>query len=378
MTTETAAAPPAPPPAAPAQPAAPNPAQRIVKIALIALLGVFVYTVIADRLTPYTAQATLNVPLAQIAAEVSGEVVAVEVKDNAAVRKGDVLFRIDREPVEIAVRTAEANLAVAVQGADVSALDVQYALADLAKQKIDLKTTDELGRIVLDLAKRNAVSETTAIRARSSMDISRADIARLQIELERARTRLGEAGADNAKVKQAQAAVDQARLDLRNTQVVAPGNGVITNLRLTPGQFVNRGAPVLTFIESGNRWLVAAMRENQLGNISPGDEVGVSFDDMPGHVFSGRVHSVGWGVAQGGETPTGQLPDLQAPNGWLREPQRFPVRIVLDPVTDKDDPQPPERSGAQANVVVYCGENSIFNPPARLWLRVVSLFSYLR
>src|SRR5687768_115713 len=363
-------------PAAPAA-APPTPARRLVQITLAVLGGLFVYHMIADRVTPYTAQSALNAPLTQVAAQVSGQVVSVEAFDNAPVTKGQVLFRIDRLPLQIALRNAEANLAVAVQAADVSELDVRYAEADLGKMQIDRSTTDELGRIVIGLAERKAVSETTAIRARSSMEISRADVQRAEVELQRARVRLGESGADNAKVRQALALLEQARLDLRNATVVAPADGVVTNLRLASGQYANRGSPVLTFIEDGRRWITAEMRENQLGNIDPGDEVGIVFDDQPGRVFSGRVDSIGWGISQGGEAPTGTLPDVPPPGGWLREPQRFPVRIVVDPV-DKDDPQPPSRSGAQANIVVYTKERSIFNPIARLWLRAIAIVSYAR
>jgi multidrug resistance efflux pump len=365
------------PPPAPPAPAA-NPARRIFIIAFAMLVGVLAYKVIADRLTPYTAQAAVDVPLAQIAAEVNGEVIALRVQDNAFVKKGQVLFLIDPEPFQIALKTAEANLAVALQNAQVSELDINYAKADLEKQRTNLSTSRELGTIVLDLAKKNAVSETSAIRARSDMEISSVDVVRAQVELERAKGRLGESGYDNAKVKQALAALEQAKLDLKNSTVIAPADGVITNLRLRPGQFVSRGAPLLSFIAGGPRWITAAMRENQLGNINRGDRVLVAFDEQPGHLFEGTVDSVGWGVAQGGEAPNGQLPDLTAPSGWLREPQRFPVRVVLAPVPKDEEVQPPDRSGAQANVVVFTGRNFVFNPLAHLWLRAVALVSYLR
>jgi multidrug resistance efflux pump len=350
----------------------------VIQIALIALLVLFVYHVIADRLTPYTAQASVDTPFAQVAPQVSGQVIAVEVRDNAPTRKGQVLFRIDPQPFEIALRTAEANLAVAIQGADVSELDVAYAKADLEKQRIELATNNKLGRIVLNLWEKQAVSETTAIRARSAMDTTSADVTRAEVQLERARSALGETGDNNAKVKQARAAVEQAKLDLHNTTVLAPADGVITNLRLSTGQFVSRGAPVLTFIEHGRRWVTAAMRENQLGNIDPGDEVVVAFDELPGRLFKGHVDSLGWGVTKGNEVPTGQLPDLAAPSGWLREPQQFPVRIVVDPVDDHEAAPPLGRSGAQANVVVLAEKGSIFNPIARLWMRAITLLSYLR
>ena len=94
------------------------------------------------------------------------------------------------------------------------------------------------------------------------------------------------------------------------------------------------------------------MRENQLGNVAPGNKVLVALDDSPGQLFPGRVESIGWGITQGDETPTGQLPDVQAAAGWLREPQRFPVRIMLTP-SDDGETLASGRSGAQANVMVF-------------------------
>lgn len=355
--------------------------QRVRKLALAtlgALTLLFVYHLFADRFTPYTSQATVDTFLVQIAPEVSGPVTVVGVIDNHPVEKGQVLFQIDPQSFQIALRSAEAGLAVAMQGADASEADVRVADAQLQRQRVDLATSEELGRIVLDLSAKKALSETTAIRARSDIAKTRAEILRVEAEAERARIRLGETGDNNAQVRQARASVEQARLDLRRSTVRAPADGVVTNLRLSPGQFANRGQPVLSFIADGRRWVTAAMRENQLGNIAPGNRALVTFDDRPGQVFPARVQSVGWGIAQGGEAPSGQLPRVEAPNGWLREPQRFPVQIVLDPPEDGDEPLPPGRSGAQANVVVLTRETSVMNPLARLWIRLVAVLSFLQ
>ncbi|MHA6205965.1 HlyD family secretion protein [Dyella soli] len=351
---------------------------NIVRVTLIVLFVLFVYHVISDRITPYTSQATVDTFLVQIAPEVSGQVISVEVADNHEVRKGQALFRIDPLPFQIALRSARANLSVATQNAEASEADVRVADAQLNRQRVDLTASQQLGKIVLDLSSKRALSETAAIRARADIAKSQAEISRGVAESERARVRLGEAGNANAQVRQALAAVEQAQLDLRQSTVTAPADGVVTNLRLSPGQFANRGQPVLSFIADGPRWVTAAMRENQLGNIVPGDHAYVVFDDQPGKVFDARVDSVGWGVAQGGEEPKGQLPKIEAPSGWLREPQRFPVRLVLDPPTDAADRLPPGRSGAQANVVVLTREHSVFNPVSRLWIWLVAMLSYLR
>ena len=375
MSTEPQSNPEAPsaPPAAEAKPA-----HRIAKVTLGVLLALFVYHLFADRVTPYTSQATIDTFLVQIAPEVSGPVVKVAVSDNRKVKKGQLLFQIDPKPFQIALRAAEANLALAVQSADSSAADVLVADATLRRQRVDLAASQELGQIVLDLSAKRALAETAAIRARADIAKTRAETTRAEAEAERARIRLGDVGDRNPQVRQALVAVDQAKLDLRNVTVVAPADGVVTNLRLAPGQFANRGQPVLSFIADGPRWVTADMRENQLGNIAPGNLARVVFDDHPGRVFPARVDSIGWGIAQGGEAPTGQLPEVTAPTGWLREPQRFQVRIVMDPPKDESQRLPPGRSGGQANVVVLTRETSVANPLARLWIWMIAKMSYLQ
>lgn len=229
-----------------------------------------------------------------------------------------------------------------------------------------------------DLVEKRALAQTNAIRARADIAKTQADVVRAEAEVERARRNLGTAGQGNPKIQQAMAALQQAQLDLRNTTVTAPADGVVTNLRLSAGQFVNRGQPLLSFIQYGPRWISAAMRENQLGNLASGNEVLVALDDNPGRVFPGRVESIGWGVAQGGEAPTGQLPDVQAAAGWLREPQRFPVRIMLTPTSDGKAALASGRSGAQANVIVFTNPDSLLNPIGRLRIRLIALLSYLQ
>lgn len=357
---------------------APNPVRNIVLIALIILLALFAYHVLSDRFTPYTSQARVVTFLTQVAPEVAGDVQEVGAKDNSRVNKGQLLFRIDPEPYQVAIRAAEANLAVALQAADVSVADVSAARAQLHKNRVDFAASRKLGKIVTDLVDKRALAETQGIRAEADVGKSAADIARAEADLRKALANLGAPGMANPKVRQALAALDQARLDLRNTTVVAPANGIVTNLRLATGQFVSPGQPLLSFLESGPRWISADMRENQLGNVRPGQKVLIVLDILPGKLFHGRVHSVGFGVSQGDEAPTGQLASNPPDQGWLRDPQRFPVRVLLDPEDAKEAGIDIGRSGAQANVMIFTEEDSIMNPIGRLWLKVVALLSYLQ
>jgi multidrug resistance efflux pump len=162
------------------------------------------------------------------------------------------------------------------------------------------------------------------------------------------------------------------------TTVIAPADGVVTNLRLAPGQYVGPGQPLLSFLERGPRWISADMRENQLGNVKPGQDVTIALDLLPGKLFHGRVHSVGWGISQGDEAPSGQLAAQPADQGWLRDPQLFPVRILILPDEAKEAGIDVGRSGAQANVIIFANDGSIMNPIGRLWIKVVALMSYLQ
>jgi len=355
-----------------------NPLRKIILVTLITLLVLFAYHVLSDRYTPYSSQARVEAFLTQVSPEVAGDVLEVGVKDNSVVRKGQLLFRIDPEPYQVAVRSAEANLSVALQAADVSVADVAAAQAQLKKQTVDLAASRELGGIVVDLVGQHALAETQGIRARAEVAKTQADVTRAAADVRKAQANLGEPGMRNPKVRQALAALEQARLDLRNSEVRAPANGIVTNLRLAPGQYVAPGQPLLSFLESGPRWISADLRENQLGNVKAGQDVTIALDILPGKLFRGKVHSVGWGVSQGDEAPSGQLATVQTPQGWIREPQRFPVRILLLPGDKDEEKLDPGRSGSQANVIIYTSDKSLMNPIGKLWIKLISLLSYLQ
>ena len=150
-----------------------SPMRKIILGALLLLLILFIYHVLSDRYTPYTSQARVETFLTQIAPEVAGDVLEVDVKDNSRVQKGQLLFRIDPEPYQVAVRAAEANLSVALQGADVSEADIVAAKAQIAKQRADLAASRELNSIVTNLVAKRALSETQGIRWRADTQPAR-------------------------------------------------------------------------------------------------------------------------------------------------------------------------------------------------------------
>ena len=224
-----------------AQPAA-NPMRKIILVVLLLLLILFIYHVLSDRFTPYTSQARVEFFLTQIAPEVAGDVLEVGVKDNGQVRKGSSCFASTRACISLPFRRRRRTFPVALQGADVSVADVAAARAQIQKQRVDLSANRE--------SIRSSPASWIKMRWRgrrkfdSTSDVGKtqADLTGALADLRKAEANLGAPGLRNPKVRQALAALDQARLDLKNTRVVAPAAGIVTNLRLAAGQYVTPGS----------------------------------------------------------------------------------------------------------------------------------------
>ena len=350
-----------------------SPARRWTLIVLAVGLGLVTYNLIADRLTPYTSDATVQAYLVHIAPEVAGQVVEVGVTDNQRVAAGDLLFRLDPQRYAAAVRQVEAALDRAGQAVGANPAGVAAAEAGVADARSRLANVQAEATRIYQLVERGVYSEARRDMMQRQLEGGEAGVAAAEAQLEQARQELGPQGEDNPDLRAALAELERARLDLLETTVEAPGDGLVSNLQLTGGQFVVAGQPALTFIDVQAVWLSANFRENNLGNMAPGDPVDIALDVRPGEVFPGVVESVGWGVDTGEQTAASGLPVIRAPTGWLREAQRFPVRVRFE----TDGYPQGIRYGSQASLVVYTGDGWLVNGLAWLWLWLVSWLSYL-
>jgi len=360
-------------PPAPAEPASPtpNPLRRIALTVVLIVSVLFVLSILMERSTPSTSQAVVQGYVVQMASEVGGRVVEIAVLDNARVEAGQLLYRIDPQPYKIAIAEAEARLEETGQalGANTAAVDAAQAQTVSARAQRD--NVREQARRVRQLVERGVYARARLDEATASLSSAEAAVVKAQADLQRARQELGPTGTDNPQFKQALAQLEKARLDLVRTDVTAPADGVITNLQLAVGQVVSAGQPALTFIDGGTIWVSAAFKENSLEHVQADDTAEVVFDVLPGRTFSARVESVGWGVAQAGSSAS-TLPSVRNQSGWVREPQRFPVRLVMT------EPYPKGlRYGSQATVVIYTGENPVANFLGAFTARLVALLTYV-
>lgn len=350
-----------------------NPGRRWVIGILLLCLVIFGYSLIADRLTPYTSQGLVQAFVVGIAPEVAGRVTEVNVVDNQEVAAGGVLFRIDPEPYEIAVEKAEADVAATGQDIGVNTAGVSAAQANVAEAQAHLTNVQEQAGRTFDLVRKGVFAAARGDQATAVLETAKAQMRKAEAELVQARESLGPKGADNPQLRAATATLAKAQRDLINTRVLAPTDGLITNLQLTLGQYAPAGQPVMTFIDRRSHWVVASFRENSLEHVTAGAPVEIVFDALPGRIVTGRVESIGWGVDNFNEGQFGGLPTIKNQTGWIRDPQRFAVRIELD----AEEYLAGLRHGSQANVVIYTGENGIANWLGRIFIRLVSYLTYV-
>jgi multidrug resistance efflux pump len=349
-----------------------DPVRRATRVVLGVAILLFLWYVAADRLTPFTHQARVRGYVVPIVPQVAGVLTEVEVRLNQPVEKGQVLARIDRRSYELAVRRAEAELEQAGQDIGAGTEGVAAAEAELAEARTQLAYDLRDAERTFELERQGVSPKKDADRARTRIERSRAAVEKAEAELDQARAQLGDEGAQNPRIRAALTALEAARLDLERATLRAPTDGGVTNVRLDVGQYAQVGQPLMTFVSTTDVWVEAYLRENNLGNLEPGDPVDVALDVAPGRVFAGAVASVGYGVSWDRSTPGG-LPSVPSARGWLRDPQRFPVviRFVDDAARGL------RREGGQADVVVYTGGNWLLNAIAWLWIRVASLLSYV-
>lgn len=353
-----------------------DPVRRWTIILLVVVLVLLSWYLVSDRLAPFTSQARVHALVVPIAAEVSGTVISVNVGNNQRVTAGQELFQLDSERYRLAVESAEAELQRARQAVGASSANVSAAEASLVSARANLvkveKDAIRLKRIKEEDS--GAISQRRIESAEASLAVAYGQVDAAEANVEKARQDLGEAGENNTRILQAQSSLSRARLDLSNTVIRAPEDGLVTDVRVNNGNYANASAPQMTFIALNNIWLQADFTENNLGNIDPGDEVRIVFDVLPGKVFDGGVRELGFGVAVD-SAPLGSLPTINNNKGWLRASQRYPVLIDFEIPGEKD--YSVLKVGSQATVVVLTGTHPLVNTVARLQIWLNSILTYV-
>jgi membrane fusion protein (multidrug efflux system) len=291
-----------------------------------------------------TDDAYVNANTVDVAAQVSGQVTSVYVRDQQHVAKGAPLFDIDPRNYEAAVARAEAQLALARQSEQQQVAAVAAARAQLAQRQAEEVNARHTNQRTEELVAGGFFSKQGGEQARTQALTAQAAVRAAEATVAQAESALGATGNDNAAVRAAEAALAQARLDLERTKVTAPVAGVIANFSLQPGNTVVPGTPLFTVVSDEEYWVDSNFKETELSHIHPGQKARVVVDMYPKHPFEGVVES----VSAGSGSAFSLLPPQNATGNWVKVTQRVPVRVrVVD-----TDPQFPLRIGTTATVHV--------------------------
>ena len=349
--------------------------KKLSWLTLILAALIFVWYIASDRITPNTDQARVKGLVLSVAPMVNGYVTKVNVGLHSKVEKGDTLFVIDRTPYEIAVKIAETNLENVLQSVSAGESSLVAASARLTKAKVNLdratKNWERTQRVVAQNV--GALSEADIERSEANYLNAIEQVASSQAGLDKETTALGPTDANNPKTKSAVSQLEKAHWDLAHTAIVAPSDGIIESFNVEEGYFAGSGKALVSLISNDNIWIQANLKENNISNIEIGDEVKVTFDIEPGRIFKGVVSSIAYGVSTD-RTNVGGLPKITTAQGWLRDPQRFPVIIEIEDSEIKQK----LRQGSQAEIVVYTGNNWLLNSLASVRIYIISKLSYVR
>jgi len=270
-----------------------------------------------------------------ITADQSGRIVDVEVRENQAVKKGDLLFKIDPEPYTIALNQADAAVAVARLQVEQLRSSYQQAVSEEKSAEDSLDYQQKVFSRQQDLLKRGVSSNADFDTAQNNLSNATRNVTQAKEKVAGALTALGgqpDLPTDqHPTVMQALAARDNAALALKQTAVYSPADGIVSQTdRLRVGQYVTNPAMaptvLMSLVETSTSYIEANFKETDLTHMKIGQPATITFDAYPDHMFRAQVESIDAGTG----SAFSLLPAQNATGNWVKVVQRVPVRLKID------------------------------------------------
>ena len=312
------------------------------------ILLVVAYFAITSGRTQTTDNAYVQIAKAPVAPSIAGRVTDVYVHENQFVKRGQLLFRLDVRDLQTSAEAAAATVANA--SLQVRALRASYqqqeAMVQAARDQLAYATTEATRQ--KKLANVGVSSQAQVDQANHAVLAARQQLAAAQQQAAQVLANLG--GNPNLpprsapEVMQAQAQLDRAKLNISYGDVVAPADGIVTRVDQMPvGTYLNASQTAFWLL-SGEPWIEANFKEDQLAHMKVGQPVSIKVDAYPDADIKGHVASFSPGTGQAFSA----LPAQNATGNWVKVVQRLPVRISFD----KPPPDMAGRAGLSAKVTV--------------------------
>ncbi len=321
---------------------------------------------------PFSSEGRFYFATTPITPTVSGRVIEVPVQPNTPLKAGDVLFRIEPERYENAVKAKEAQLADAEQ----TTKQLQAA-AETAKKTADAAASArEAAKDVFErskpLVEKGVISQMQFKQTEERYAAAESQAQAAQAEADRAALDAAAAiQGVNTDVARLQAELDSARYDLEQTVVRAPTDGVVVQLFLRPGMYATPlpMRPVMVFMHAEQSNFAGAFLQNSSQRISEGSKAEVILPAVPGRFFKGRVTSAGAYIPQGQLLPSGTLVDPEQ----IKGDGRVMVHIQFEEDLSKFHIVP----GSVGNVAIYTDHMPHLSILRKILLRMKSWTNYI-
>ena len=275
-------------------------------VAIVAIVAAFAY--LTGGRYESTDDAYIHAAGVDVSANIAGRVVEVDVKEGQEVKAGQVLFRLDPAPHDIAINSAQAQVADARQ-------QLESQLATYKQRQVAVKNAQDAA----------AYAERERVRNQGLLAAGAVSQAELAAALAALGGKADESVDAHATVRQANAALARADLNKDWTFIRAPQDGRVTKVeQLQVGDYINAAAPTFHLV-TGQPWIEAAFKENQLKHMRLGQPVAVKIDAYSGYKCSGRVASISPATDQ----TFSLMPAENASGNWVKVVQRLPVRIAF-------------------------------------------------
>lgn len=295
-----------------------------------------------------TDDAQIDAHISPVIPRVAGYVQEVRVKDNQRVHKGDTLIVLDNRDMIIRVEQADAALQAAKSGLSVAQATTASSQANVSSSEANVATIDaqiETARVnawranqdfdrYANLIKDHSITQQQYEQALAAKQTADRQLQVLQQQKNAARRQTSavasqsnataqQMGVANATIRQREADVENAKLNLSYTVITAPEDGMVSKINVQPGQFINAGQSLFNVVINKDLWVTANFKETQLTKMKEGQEVTVHVDAFPGHDFKAKVGS--FSPATGARFSL--LPPDNASGNFVKVVQRVPVRI---------------------------------------------------
>lgn len=353
----------------------------------IPIVGITILILVLNIVAPSSADVRVVNYVVPINPPVRGLVIDVPIEPNRPIKKGQVLFKIDPVPYQIAVQNAEAQLGqlqVQLITAKATSSNYREELKRATGQKVAVQSKLKLSQLRLqqfeELADSGAGNKFDFEQARADVrdlegQLASAVAAESQVR-EKLSAKSPEGEQDDianvrAQIVAAKANLADAKWQLSQTTYYAPANGTVVALTLRPGAMAvpMPMAPAMNFIEDEN-WILAIYQQNEVRKVKPGQEAEVAFKMYPGRVVKCKVDSIMWATAQG-QLPMGSM----NPAGGVAPipPNALAVRLLLD----AKDKELFLAAGAKGAGAVYTDSVEPIQILRRVLLRISSKLDWL-